>query len=99
MTAYFIASPEELNDLDGLRRYAENAPAIVAAFGGRYLVRNGRTQALEGAWDPGFMALIEFPSRRAVLEFFDSPEYRPWRELRERSAKSSIVVVDEAREG
>jgi uncharacterized protein (DUF1330 family) len=99
MTAYFLASPEELLDLDGLREYADHAPAIVEAFGGKYLIRNGKTEALEGAWDPGFAALIEFPSREALMNFFESPEYKPWRALRERSAKSSIVLIDEAPRG
>jgi uncharacterized protein (DUF1330 family) len=94
MPAYFIATPEEITDMDGMMRYAANAPAVVQAFGGKYLVPRGTARKLEGNWDPGFMVLIEFPSAERVLEFYESAEYRPWRELRQRAAKTSIVITE-----
>ena len=94
MSAYFIAMPEQLSDFDALQRYAASAPAVVEAFDGKYLVGRGAPEALEGSWDPGFMAIIEFPSMARLKEFYESEDYRPWRELRERAATTSILVVD-----
>jgi len=94
MAAYFIATPEAVLDLKSMQEYAANAPAIVESFGGRYLVTRGATRALEGSWEPRFMVLIEFPSMDRLLEFYESPEYRPWRELRQKAAKASIVATE-----
>jgi len=93
MPAYYIATPEQITDMDAMQEYAAHPPAVVDAFGGRYLVPRGVTHTLEGSWDPGFMVLIEFPTAERVLEFYESEEYRPWRELRQQAAKTSIVVT------
>lgn len=95
MTAYYIASPEEVSDPVGMREYVANAEPILQSFGGRYLVHHGEADRLSGAWEPSFVILIEFPSKDRLLEWYDSEEYRPWRELRERSSRASIVVTEE----
>lgn len=96
MSAYFIATPEEMRDLDAMTEYEAHVPGIIEAFGGEFLVPQATTRTLEGDWHPGVMILIKFPSMDRLLEFYDSAEYRPWRELRHRSAKTSIVVTEGA---
>jgi uncharacterized protein (DUF1330 family) len=93
MAAYFIATPEAITDMDLMGEYAAGAPAVVEEFGGRYLVPRGVAEAFAGEWDPGFMVMIEFPDRARVREFYESPEYRPWREMQERAARISILVT------
>ncbi len=95
MTAYYIANPEEVMDPDGMKEYAANSHPVLESFGGRYLVHHGAPEKLAGAWDPKAIILIEFPSKARLYEWYESEEYRPWRELRERSAKASIVVTEE----
>jgi uncharacterized protein (DUF1330 family) len=94
MAAYFIAIPEAVLDPTSMQKYAANTPTIVESFGGRYLVARGPTRTLEGNWDPRVMVLIEFPSIDRLLEFYESPEYRPWRELRQKAAKAAIVATE-----
>jgi uncharacterized protein (DUF1330 family) len=94
MTAYYIASPEEVSDPDGMKEYATNSEPVLNSFGGRYLVHRNVARQLSGSWDPKYIVLIEFPSMERLLEWYESEEYRPWRELRERSAKASIVVTE-----
>jgi uncharacterized protein (DUF1330 family) len=95
MTAYYIATPEELFDPDGMREYAANSEPILQSFGGRYLVHRGDAEKLSGSWDPPFVVLIEFPTKEGLLRWYNSEEYRPWRELRERSSRASIVITEE----
>ncbi len=95
MTAYYIASPEEVSDPDGMKEYVANAEPILRSFGGRYLVHHAAAERLAGAWDPSFLILIEFPSKQRMMEWYESDEYRPWRELRERSSRATIVVTEE----
>jgi len=69
-------------------------PAVIAAHGGRYLARGGAVEVLEGTWRPKRYAIIEFADLASFKAFWDSPEYQPLRALRERSAKSSLVIVE-----
>jgi uncharacterized protein (DUF1330 family) len=93
MTAYYIASPEELFDAEGMREYLEKSPPVMESFGGRYLISEGHAETLAGDWRPPFLVLIEFPTMERLKAWYESPEYRPWRELRERSSRASIVVT------
>lgn len=93
MTAYLIADIE-VTDTHGYEEYKKRVPAVIAAYGGRYLARGGTSEVLEGTWQPRRSAIIEFPSMAAFKAFWHSPEYAPLRELRERSASSNIVVVE-----
>jgi uncharacterized protein (DUF1330 family) len=93
MTAYLIADLD-VTDPMGYEEYKKRTPAIIAAHGGRYLARGGASEVLEGTWQPRRSAIIEFPSLAALKAFWDSPEYQPVRAIRERCARSNIVVVE-----
>ena len=93
MAAYLIAEVE-VSDNAGYEEYRQKVPAVIAAHGGRYLVRGGALDVLEGVRAPKRMVVLEFPSRDALQTFWTSPEYRPLRALRERAARSNIVAVE-----
>ena len=93
MPAYLIADIE-VTDPVGYEEYKRRVPAIIAAHGGRYLARGGANEVLEGTWRPRRSAIIEFPSLASMKAFWESPEYQPLRELRERSAKSNLVAIE-----
>ena len=71
-------------------------PATVAAYGGRFLVRGGATQTLEGDWSPKRAVVIEFPDAAALRRWYDSPEYAPLLALRKRAARSTLVAMEGA---
>ena len=93
MPAYLIADIE-VTDPVGYDEYKKGVPAIIAAHGGRYLARGGASEVLEGTWRPKRSAIIEFPNLASMKAFWESPEYQPLREIRERSAKSNLVVIE-----
>lgn len=95
MTAYYIASPEEVSDPAGMKEYAEGSAPVLDQFGGRYLVHHGAAERLAGSWSPKALILLEFPNLERMRAWYESDAYRPWRELRERSSKASIVVTEE----
>jgi uncharacterized protein (DUF1330 family) len=93
MPAYLIADIE-VTDPVGYEEYKKRVPAIIAAHGGRYLARGGASEVLEGTWRPKRSAIIEFADLASLKAFWESPEYRPLRELRARSANSNLVVIE-----
>jgi uncharacterized protein (DUF1330 family) len=93
MTGYLIANID-VRDLETFNNYREKVTPIAASFGGRFLVRCGEFQALEGDLDLKRLLIIEFPSLEASRRFYDSPEYAPVKRLRLESALSDIVLVE-----
>ena len=93
MTAYLIAHIE-IHDEKAYEDYRRRVPAIIAAHGGRYLVRAGKCEVLEGHWRPHRGVVIEFPSMDAAHRFLSSPEYRPLRAIRERAARTDLLLFE-----
>ena len=93
MAGYVIADVEVL-DPAGYEEYRRGVPASIAAYGGRYLVRGGATEVAEGEWIPKRVVILEFESAARAKAWLESPEYRPLRQIRQRCAKSKVVVVE-----
>ncbi len=93
MTAYVIADLQ-VTDPVGYEKYREGARATIAAWGGRYLARGGAVEVLEGDWVPRRTVVVEFPSLAQVRAWYDSPEYRRLREIRQRASTGRMVVVE-----
>jgi len=69
-------------------------PDIAARYGGSYRVRGKATEVLEGDWRPKRLVIIEFPSMGDLLAFYNSAEYKPFKKLRQRNAKSKIIAIE-----
>lgn len=65
-------------------------------FGGRFLARGAALEVLEanGTWAPDRLVIVEFPDMAALKAWYDSPEYAPAREMRLRSATSTLVAME-----
>jgi uncharacterized protein (DUF1330 family) len=93
MTAYLIADVEVV-DAKEFDEYRKGVSATIAAYGGRFLARGGLTAVLEGDWVPKRLVVLEFPSMAVLEAWYESPEYRPLRDMRQRAARSEIVAVE-----
>lgn len=93
MAAYLIANIV-VTDREGFERYRTGVPAVIAAHGGRYLVRGGATEVVEGSPEVNRLVILEFPDMAALKRFYASPEYRPLLALRVASSKSEVVFVE-----
>src|ERR1051325_1978447 len=71
-THYAFLHRLTIRDADAMRKYVNEAPATVAAYGGRYHFRGSDVQALEGSWDQDRMVLLEFPSKADALAWYES---------------------------
>ena len=91
--AYVIAEVE-VTDPTTLKKYSDKAPQIVASFNGRYVVRGGNVQALEGEPPKGFIVVIGFDSVEKAREWYDSPAYAAIKPFRQSSTKSRIFIAE-----
>ena len=81
MSAYIIAEVK-VSDPQRYEAYKALSPGAIAAAGGRFIVRGGATEVLEGNWHPGRMVVLEFKSMAAAKAFYDSALYLKAREAR-----------------
>ena len=93
MSAYVVVDVE-VTDPAAFDEYRQQVPATIARYGGRYIVRGGQTQALEGHWDPKRVVILEFPDRAAARAWWSSQEYAGAKALRQRCARTQLIIVD-----
>jgi uncharacterized protein (DUF1330 family) len=72
--AYLIVEMH-VTDPEQYKQYMAAAPAAVKAYGGEYLVRGGKHEALEGDWQPHRIALLRFPSYEQAKAFYADSDY------------------------
>lgn len=93
MAAYALVDVE-ITDSAGFAEYRKLVPASIAEFGGRFLVRGGAMEVLEGDWKPNRLVVLEFPDLTVLKAWYHSPAYQQLLALRERAATSNFVIVD-----
>jgi uncharacterized protein (DUF1330 family) len=93
MKAYVVVEID-IHDPTTYDRYKGMAPASIAKYGGKYLVRGATTTTLEGGWDPKRFVILEFPTADAARKWWSSPEYAPAKAVRQSCATTDMVLVE-----
>ncbi len=93
MAAYAIAQLE-ISDRAEFERYRAMVPSTLEQFGGRYIVRGGQHEAVEGDWNPQRVVVIEFPSLERAKAWWASEEYAEAKALRQRCATTRLTIVE-----
>jgi uncharacterized protein (DUF1330 family) len=93
MPAYIVLNVT-VRERETYDRYKQLAARSVAAYGGRYLVRGGATETLEGQWRPSRFVILEFPTLEQGKAWWTSPEYGPAKALRQSCADTEMVLVE-----
>ena len=71
------------------------APTLIR-YGGRYLVRGGAAETLEGAWIPKRLVILEFPNTQRARDWWSSPDYAAAKALRQSCASTQMILVEGA---
>jgi uncharacterized protein (DUF1330 family) len=95
MAAYVIATIE-VTDAATYDEYRRLVPATLAKYGGRFVVRGGALETLEGTWSPKRLIALEFPTMDALKRWYHSDEYKPLIALRQKASTGSLVAVEGA---
>lgn len=93
MPAYVIVEIE-VTEPNEYERYKQLAPPTIARYGGKYLVRGGPVDVLEGEWSPKRLVMLEFEDADHARAWWNSADYREPKQMRQRSAKTKMVLVE-----
>lgn len=93
MAAYLYGNIQ-IHDMALYEQYRAQVPAIIASYGGRYLVRGGAVEVVEGQVDAQRQVILEFPDMAALKAFYFSKEYAPLIAIRQKAATGSIVLIE-----
>ena len=93
MSAYVIVEIEIVDPV-GYEEYKKQAAATVLKHGGKYIVRGGKTEVLEGDWKAKRIVVLQFESMERAKEWLNCEEYREPRKMRHRTAKANMILVE-----
>lgn len=93
MKAYVIVEIS-VHNKDLYEEYKKLSPSSIEAYDGKFVVRGGKTEILEGEWNPKRVVVLEFPSKERAKEWWHSPEYSEARTIRQQAAATKMIVVD-----
>jgi uncharacterized protein (DUF1330 family) len=93
MAAYVITEID-ITDPVGYEEYKKMGPPTVAAYGGKFIVRGGGTEVLEGSWNPRRIVILQFESMERAKLWWSSKEYSAAKQTRQGAAKTKMIVVE-----
>jgi len=91
---YYSVAEVDVTERSWVGEYVKNVTPLVERFGGRYLARTPHAEKFEGSRKlPQLFLIIEWPSKEAAREFYESEEYRPYREARMAGSSGEFALV------
>ena len=93
MSAYIFVSVE-IHDPVRYEDYRKSVLPTIEAYGGRFLVRGGKVEVLEGNWPKRRIVIVEFASAEVARKWWNSPEYAAPKALRQATSHTDMILVD-----
>jgi uncharacterized protein (DUF1330 family) len=93
MAGYIIVDVK-ITDPEAYERYKASVPATLAAYGGKFIVRGGRAENLEGDWEPNRIVVLEFESVEKAKAWWSSEGYAAPKQLRQSTSVTRMIVVE-----
>lgn len=93
MRAYVLGEIEITNP-DGYKAYTQQVPATIEKYKGRFIVRGGAAEVLEGDWPNRRHVVIEFPSMEQARAWWNSTEYAGPKAMRKANSKGRLLLIE-----
>jgi uncharacterized protein (DUF1330 family) len=91
---YYTVAELSVTERGWARDYVAEVTPMVERYGGRYLARTNAFEKLEGDREPPQMVvLIEWPDEESAIDFYESEEYRSYRERRRAGSRGEFLLV------
>jgi uncharacterized protein (DUF1330 family) len=98
MSVYMVAMVR-VHDPETYKQYTARTPALIGKHGGRFLVRGGEVETIEGPTFDQRLVVLEFPSREAYMAFYESPEYQEAMTYRQAASEATFLLVEGVPDG
>jgi uncharacterized protein (DUF1330 family) len=92
--AAFVIVDVDVKDKERYEEYKKLTPGSLVPFGGRFVVRGGKVETLEGTWSPKRLVILEFPTVAKAREWWGSETYWPAKALRQSCAETEMILVE-----
>jgi uncharacterized protein (DUF1330 family) len=92
--AAFVIVDVDVQDKERYEEYKKLTPGSLVPFGGRFVVRGGKVETLEGTWSPKRLVILEFPTVAKAREWWGSEIYGPAKALRQSCAETEMILVE-----
>lgn len=93
MPAYIIVDIT-IHNIENYEGYKKLTPASLEPYDGKFIVRGGKTETLEGDWQPERFVVLEFPSVEKARQWWASEEYAPAKKIRQENATTQMILVE-----
>jgi uncharacterized protein (DUF1330 family) len=93
MSAYVIVEVEIL-DPQRYENYKQMVAPSLQPYGGKFIVRGGHVETVEGNWSPKRLVILEFPSVAKAKAWWGSPEYAEAKALRQATARTQMILAE-----
>jgi uncharacterized protein (DUF1330 family) len=93
MSAYVVVQVD-VKDPVRYEDYKRMVPSSLAKYGGRFVVRGGKTETLEGTWSPKRFVMVEFPDVERAKAWWASADYAEAKALRQTTSHTEMIVVE-----
>ena len=93
MPAYIIVEID-IHDHEAYEGYKKLTLGTLKNYNGKFIVRGGQTEALEGNWNPERIVVLEFPSRELAKQWWASEEYAPAKAIRQGASSTKMLLVE-----
>src|SRR4051794_9620806 len=94
MPPCYVISDVTVTDPERFQDYAVRAAPALEPFGGRFIVRGGAIEKLEGDWEPGRLVVIEFPDKESARNWYESDAYQEIIPIRQSAAIGKLIRVE-----
>jgi uncharacterized protein (DUF1330 family) len=93
MSAFLILDVD-IHDQDKYKQYMKLVKPMVEANGGKYHVRGGPFEVMDGSWQPTRLVVIEYPDMASARAMYESDDYAPLKAMRESCSTGHTVIVE-----
>jgi len=92
MAAYFVVEVK-VTDPQMYEEYRKRVGPTLERYGGKFLVRGGASETIEGTWKPPRLVILEFEDNEQFRRWYDSPEYTEARNIRFKSSTANAILI------
>ena len=94
MPAGYVIAQLKVTNPENYKEYVEKVKPIAEKYGGEYLVRGGKNVTVEGSWQHPRTVVIKFPSYDKAMEWYNSEDYKPIKQIRLDNADSNGMIIE-----